>query len=106
MGGGGGGGGDAHTDGSGSLSPPSSLSPPPTVPVKLPQNHTTIAQPPPHATPGAVAPHHQPSPMHAANFLTASHPAMRGLTRAQMGLLATGEAYSDSWWGYWQQLGI
>lgn len=80
-----GGGGDAHTDGSGSLSPPSSLSPPPTVPVKLPQSHAPLAQPPPHPTQGAVAP-----PM--ANFLAASHPAMRGLTRSQMGLMATGGA--------------
>uniref|UniRef100_A0A6A7GBP3 KH domain-containing, RNA-binding, signal transduction-associated protein 2-like n=1 Tax=Hirondellea gigas TaxID=1518452 RepID=A0A6A7GBP3_9CRUS len=90
--------GDAHTDGSGSLSPPSSLSPPPATAtptaVKLPQPHATALTqppPPPHSAPGAVAP-----PMHAANFLAASHPAMRGLTRAQMGLLATAPSYLGS----------
>ena len=93
LGGGGGGtnNGDAHTDGSGSLSPPSSLSPPPAVSVKLPQTHTTIAQPP--APQGTMASHQQPQQMAAANFLAATHPAMRGLSRAQMGLLTTSKTY-------------
>ncbi|KAA0201306.1 hypothetical protein HAZT_HAZT002437 [Hyalella azteca] len=85
---------DAHTDGSGSLSPPSSLSPPPAVTVKLP--HTTLAPASTHPSQGAVAPHHQNPAMHAANFLAANHPAMRGITRAQMGLLASAPSYLGS----------
>ncbi|XP_064086056.1 KH domain-containing, RNA-binding, signal transduction-associated protein 2-like isoform X3 [Macrobrachium nipponense] len=69
-------GGDTHTDTSGSLSPPNSLSPPPPAPVKLPAAQMAAA----HAA-AAVAP-----PV-AHTLLT--HPAMRGLTRAQMGLMTT-----------------
>lgn len=62
---------DGHTESSGSLSPPSSLSPPPPGPVKLPNAHQLVA----HAHAAQV-----PSLM--------THPAMRGLTRTQMGLLS------------------
>lgn len=66
-----------HTDSSGSLSPPNSLSPPPPGPVKIPSAHQMAAQ----AAAAAATPV-------APALLT--HPAMRGLTRAQMGLLTAG----------------
>lgn len=69
---------DGHTDSSGSLSPPNSLSPPPAQPVKLPSAHQMAA----HAAHAAAA----ATPV-APTLMT--HPAMRGLTRTQMGLLST-----------------
>ncbi|XP_069180057.1 KH domain-containing, RNA-binding, signal transduction-associated protein 2-like [Procambarus clarkii] len=69
--------GDGHTDSTGSLSPPNSLSPPPPAPVKLPSAHQMAA----HAAAAAAATPVAPALM--------THPAMRGLTRAQMGLLNT-----------------
>ncbi|XP_076034555.1 uncharacterized protein LOC143021151 [Oratosquilla oratoria] len=78
-GGGGGEGGDNHTDSSGSLSPPSSLSPPPPGPVKIPQTHTTQATVTTH---GPIA--------HGL----LSHPALRGLSRTQLGVITTGESPS------------
>ncbi|KAL7646849.1 UNVERIFIED_CONTAM: hypothetical protein RMT77_002105 [Armadillidium vulgare] len=56
-------GGDTHTDTSGSLSPPNSLSPPPTAPVKLPT----------HTIPTA----HPAQPTMTPTIIT--HPALRGL---------------------------
>ncbi|KAK8741714.1 hypothetical protein OTU49_002358, partial [Cherax quadricarinatus] len=73
---GGGEAGDGHTDSSGSLSPPNSLSPPPPASVKLP-TAAAAHQMAAHAAATPVPP----------TLLT--HPAMRGLTRAQMGLLST-----------------
>ncbi|KAK7085825.1 hypothetical protein SK128_022251, partial [Halocaridina rubra] len=70
--------GDAHTDTSGSLSPPNSLSPPPSGPVKLPNAQQIAAA---QAAAAAV------NPPIAHALLT--HPAMRGLTRAQLGLMTT-----------------
>lgn len=66
---------DGHTESSGSLSPPSSLSPPPPGPVKLPNAHQIVAA---HA--------HAHAATQVPSLMT--HPAMRGLTRAQMGLLS------------------
>lgn len=77
---------DGHTDSSGSLSPPNSLSPPPTQPVKLPSAAHQMAA---HAAHAATATPVAPTLM--------THPAMRGLTRAQMGLLSTGEGADDGY---------
>ena len=59
---------DTHTDTSGSLSPPNSLSPPPTAPVKLPTTH----QLPTAAHPAA-------QPTMTPTLIT--HPALRGLSK-------------------------
>ncbi|CAL4073510.1 unnamed protein product [Meganyctiphanes norvegica] len=72
--------GQDQADSNGSLSPPSSLSPGPTLPVKLSTAQQLAAQ-------AAQAAASANANNQAQSLLT--HPAMRGLTRAQMGLLTT-----------------
>ena len=63
---------DNHTDTSGSLSPPNSISPPPTAPVKLPQHHI----------PGHPAAH----PAMTPTLIT--HPALRGISKCPISTIS------------------